>query len=524
MRFFLFILGFSLSLGACTSESGLHGSSKVDAGIPEILVEPELLDFGAVLRYQESVQTFKVTNIGEGELRVTDITILGETGFILPDPIEDLSFQLPAGAHRDISVIFSPLGPDATSDQAIVTSNDEETPEVAVDLVATGLFPDLVIEPDPYDFNVLFVGCPDVGELNLVNRGRETLTVSELSLESSVFSLITSPTLPLALEPGASSPFSVSYQPSLAVHDQTFITARSDDPSGDTLGELLGAGVYLGDYQDTFEIPEYPSVDLMFVIDQSSSMADDQKSLAANFGLFTTMLSEVDADWQVMVVNYYSGCNSLGILTPSTPDYESTFATAIVTGSWDEWHSGGGVSATGEAGLHVGWAGVQATDPGECNEGFLRPGAWLHIIIVSDEADQSPQTWDWYVNEIIAKKGSASEVRMSAIAGDYPSGCASASAGVGYYEASAATGGEFLSICSDWGSTMSVLADVSVTQGRFELSGTPDTSTLHVFIDSAERLDGWSYDPSANAVTFAEPVPSGGSTVDIEYMGLGACL
>ena len=48
--------------------------------------------------------------------------------------------------------------------------------------------------------------------------------------------------------------------------------------------------------------------------------------------------------------------------------------------------------------------GVEATDPGECNYGFMRSNAMLHIIMVSDEFEQSPYSWDTYVNQIISKK------------------------------------------------------------------------------------------------------------------------
>jgi hypothetical protein len=518
------LLALLLCAAACTNESGLHKADESEeGGPPQILVAPELLDFGGLRRHEEGTRSFTVTNVGERDLHVREIVIEGEAGFLLPDPVEDLSFVLPSGGNRSVSVLFSPTGPDAHHDRALVSSDDPESPVVAVDLQATGLYPDLVIEPDPYDFGVMFVGCPALGRLRLVNQGEETLTVSSLELESAAYGLLSGPELPLILAPGESSPFDVSYVPLAAASDRAFVRAGSDDPLSPTEGELRGAGIHLGLYEDRFVIPEYPSVDLMFVVDQSGSMADDQASLAANFGLFVDALSDIDADWQIMVVNYYSGCNSLGILRPSTADYESIFAEAVRTGSYEEWHSGGGISPTGEAGLHVAWAGVDVSGAGECNAGFMRADTWLHIVIVTDEPDQSPNTWDWYVDAISALKGSRSKVRISAIAGDYPSGCASAAAGVGYYEAVTSTGGSFLSICSDWGTTMTLLADVTVSQDAFDLSETPDPSTLVVTVDGSARASGWRYDATSNAVIFEADVPSGGSEVSVSYLAVGAC-
>lgn len=223
-----------------------------------------------------------------------------------------------------------------------------------------------------------------------------------------------------------------------------------------------------------------------------------------------------------MVATDYSGCNDSGLLTASTPDLQGTFATAVTTGSYDDWHGGGGISATGEAGLYVSAANVENTDPGECNAGFLRPDALLHTVVVSDEPDQSPETWDAYVADLVAKKGSSSLVKMSAVAGDYPSGCATASAGVGYYEAASATGGAFASICSDWASTVDVLAEASASQSSFPLTYTPDPDTIVVWVDGAEQSSGWAWDSSTNTVVFDASV-GGGSTVEIDYAAVGTC-
>ena len=83
----------------------------------------------------------------------------------------------------------------------------------------------------------------------------------------------------------------------------------------------------------------------------------------------------------------------------------------------------------------------------------------LHIIMLSDECEQSPNPgicgtqWQDYIDRIVLQKGDASLVRMSAIAGDYPSGCGnptSAQFGSGYWESTQLTNGLFISICSNW--------------------------------------------------------------------------
>ena len=47
---------------------------------------------------------------------------------------------------------------------------------------------------------------------------------------------------------------------------------------------------------------------------------------------------------------------------------------------------------------------VDNTDPGECNAGFMRQNAMLHIIMVSDEPEQSGGNYSDFVNQIIARR------------------------------------------------------------------------------------------------------------------------
>jgi hypothetical protein len=184
-----------------------------------------------------------------------------------------------------------------------------------------------------------------------------------------------------------------------------------------------------------------------------------------------------------------------------------------------------------EAGLTVASLAVDATDPGECNDGFLRTDALLHVILVSDEHEQSAATWDTYVDELIDRKGDASLVRVSAIAGTEADDAAlvdpdlcSAEHGAGSEEAVGATGGTFLSICSDWAGSMSALADETLSQETFpllQLDAVP--TSIEVTVDG-QPASGWSFDGATNSVVFdAASAPQQGSTVVVDYATYAVC-
>jgi hypothetical protein len=114
-------------------------------------------------------------------------------------------------------------------------------------------------------------------------------------------------------------------------------------------------------------------------------------------------------------------------------------------------------------------------------------------------------------------------LKLSAVAGDYPTGCGTAEAGTGYYEAVSATGGVFLSICSNWSTNVDVLADISI-EGlvEFELSATPDPSSITVFVDGVQWLIDWHYDATLNQIVFDTEL-SEGAAIEVNYGVLVTC-
>ncbi|MFT4974685.1 MAG: hypothetical protein ACI8S6_000568, partial [Myxococcota bacterium] len=453
----LFIVFPLLALG-CTESTltSLDGNKGGDG--PQIEVEPLNLDFGTLSEDDDAaVRSFVVRSIGNEDLTIESILISGQAAESFTVVTTDASsFVLPVGAEKIVEVAFEPLGANQQSAQAIVTSDAENSPKVPVSLLGEGAIAQLQITPDPLDFGRTYVGCDKDNLITLQNVGTDALTISDIALDGDEFEIFDeSVTLPLTLEPDESISMDMSFTPFLEGDSDGILSVTSDEPMGVRTASQVGEGVYAASYTDEWENPANSPSDIVFFVDQSCSMDSHSALLGSNFSSFITNLNTYSTDWQIAVVNDDNGCNRSGILTPSTSGYVNSFQNAV--------SSGGGIYT--ESLLTVANTAIDKTDSGECNSGLMRSDALLHLIFVSDEREQSSGSWSTYVNSIIAKKGSADNVRVSAIIGNSNTSCfnVDSSRGTGYIESVADTDGISLEICSSWATTanLEMLAEAS---------------------------------------------------------------
>jgi len=299
---------------------------------------------------------------------------------------------------------------------------------------------------------------------------------------------------------------------------------------------LLGCGcsdfdVSRVEYEEKFvQADTEVVVDVLFVIDNSGTMTEEQSALRASFEGLTSLLSDLDADYQVGVITTdvedpeQSGRlqGDTPIISPAVDDIEAAFASASAVGT---------VGSRSEQGLEAVHLAMTDAVADGANSGFFRADAALDVIVVSDEDDHSPGLVADYVAEYQAFKGER-RVAVSAIVGDMPDGCVSpdgdASPGTRYVEAAQTSLGHVGSIClPDW---IPVLEDIGFALAgvgdTFVLEGLPDATTLEVRVEevlmpqlSPERnRDGWTYDPGANAILFTGfAVPRPGQEVRVTY-------
>ena len=501
-----------LTLLCACSEQGFYPNNGIDDGFgPDIEVSPAKLEYGTLSMGVTEVKTFTVTNVGTEELTVDNMVLNGGSFTLVG---EELSYILPPDGWNEFDVVFTPMEAYENYGDITIFSNDIDDPTEVVTLIGDGAVPELSIYPNPYNFGIDYVGCGYENLFILANVGTEDLIIDSITYEDPENQLslqeVTEP-MPITLEPTTTFDLWIDFMPTKEVGTQGVLTVESNDPLGTAEGYQTAMGVYADWVTDLFEIPIDPPVDIIFAIDRSCSMDDDAMSLANNFSSFIGAIDKHTSGWKIGVVTADNGCYNT-IIDNKTANYESMFSTAVLSNNWGMYT---------EMLLTVVKSSLQAE--ASCNAGFSRAGAITHAIMVSDEPEQSFASWSALITDMQSLVADPKMLKLSAIAGDYPGGCGSADPGTGYYEAVMATGGEFLSICSNWSKNVDVLAQASL-EGLldFELSETPAPDSIVVKVDGATWLADWHYDAGTNSIVFDTEVTQGAS-VEVEYGKLVEC-
>ncbi len=300
-------------------------------------------------------------------------------------------------------------------------------------------------------------------------------------------------------------------------------------------------------WTDQFQQRTVEASDMLFVIDDSGSMQDEQDELIANFQNFSDNFVGTNLDFHIGVVRAdlapgHDNSAEWGILEP-LPDGTSWIDpdTDNMAPVFQE------VANVGAAGQGMCEMGLQAsmsalsyqTHPNMPNEGFYREDGLLSLVIISDEADHGPDPGgpmgipacggvspneyiSWWGN--LKGPNDADKLIFTAIVGP-EGGCGTeedgAAEGVGYLQVVDEVGGNFLSVCeADWAEFLTELGLESAgLKTSFQLRRIPIESTLLVTVDGVEPDPShWSYDPVKNSISFPiEHIPAELAIVEITY-------
>ena len=96
--------------------------------------------------------------------------------------------------------------------------------------------------------------------------------------------------------------------------------------------DVSGTGMWGPEVTDTFEQVEVINADILFIIDNSCSMSDEQVALSSNAGAFMSSLDMTGVDYQVGVITTDSPGLAAPVITSSSPDPVGDFSDAVMVG------------------------------------------------------------------------------------------------------------------------------------------------------------------------------------------------
>jgi hypothetical protein len=302
-------------------------------------------------------------------------------------------------------------------------------------------------------------------------------------------------------------------------------------------------------------------IDILWVIDNSGSMATSQSNLASNFSSFINLFQQQGLDFRMSVTttdsyvgNYYhnnsmsrwksgNGSTNTGVfvMTPSTNNLSSVFTTIInqgISGSGDE----------------RAFDSITTALMNPLNTDFRRPGAFLAVIIVSDEDDFSHNDWNngvnsyfftnnyndpsieslasvkasldlinnvvnWGPNYTVNSISITDATCLASLTNAFPDRKISTR----YSGLVSLTGGQSLSLCSNFGSNLAFLSNnIAELSSTFVLSRQPIVASIVVIVDGVtvpqNSVNGWTYLSATNAIQFhGSSIPSANAVISITF-------
>ncbi|MBI5498248.1 MAG: choice-of-anchor D domain-containing protein [Deltaproteobacteria bacterium] len=479
------------------------------------------LNFGAVRLAQQSRLAFMVRNDGTGPCVLAPP--VPAPGYVSSPSFSSLGTGTtvqPGGAHR-VEVVFAPQQRGVL--RGVVQVGVAGAPAVLVSLRGRGTAGGVSANPPFVDFGRVPVGCgTSTRNVTLIADGAEVVDVQlPQVLPGLPFSVDTSG-FPARLLPGAARMVSLTFAPGVegVYTGELHIPATIPEPMDLVVG-LRGEGMPRTTEQtEEFVAAATTSMDVLFVVDNSGSMQDNQENLSANMSRFIQV-----ADFRT-VVDYQLGLTT----TDVSPDGEQgalVGAPAIITrasgdpvGAFTQRALVGVYGSGDEQGLEAARLALSPPLVVGHNRGFLRDRAGLAIIVVSDEEDGSPLPVSAYVDFFTGlKAASGAPVIINAITGQ-ATGCDTGYPAVRYEAAVQATGGVSASICDpDWATKLRQVGEAALlSSNRFRLAGQPNAGTVTVTVNGTPVRAGWRYDPASNTVIFeAAAQPSPGARVVVSY-------
>lgn len=276
-------------------------------------------------------------------------------------------------------------------------------------------------------------------------------------------------------------------------------------------------------------------VDVLFVVDNSTSMGPRQTFLSQQIPQFIEALDKTGLDYQIGVTTMdmrSSGAagrliaqsNTPSILRPTTPQL-----TSLLMGRVQAGESGSPV----ERGLEAMLRAITLSGEQGPNQGLIRPEALLSVVFLSDEEDQSDDGVDFVaaLNALKPPLPSGDRSWLVHFLGVMPndSRCRTSewnfsSPGMRYIQLVEASGGASDSICDGnfERALKNVRARILEVQTEFKLGRRANENSIVVRVNGVivpkDPLNGWSYRDDLRSIRFhGSAIPGPNDRIQIVF-------
>jgi len=200
-----------------------------EAGIPQIDVSPNNIDFGVLDVGDTLTQTIKISNLGTGTLHVSTAYFTNSTATFFI--IKSFSGGIAPASSAEIEIEYQPDDYIPDSNSLYILSDDQQVPTYIVPIVGEAGIPEIEVDPLSVDFGSVYVyGASAVEKVKVSNVGTGKLLINSISLQKGVL-FSWNPLTNNVIDPGVSVDLEVVYTPIAYAPDTDELSIGSNDPN-----------------------------------------------------------------------------------------------------------------------------------------------------------------------------------------------------------------------------------------------------------------------------------------------------
>lgn len=233
-----------MSLTACVGVPSQRAQTLDENALTiAVSVSPSEISFGDVAVGNTATKPITVYSTGTDEAVITQAAVAG-AGYSISSLT--IPAAIPAGTSRTFQVLFAPKATGPANGALSLSVRGIAKPlELSLRASGSNTIYSLEVSPTSLSFGNVAVGSRGTRNLNLINSGTVDITVSQLSLGSTVFS-VEGLSLPKTIASGQRLAFDVIFTPAGAGQTQDALQVTSRASAAPVLVPINGTGVVAG--------------------------------------------------------------------------------------------------------------------------------------------------------------------------------------------------------------------------------------------------------------------------------------